>query len=202
MKNMILALALLIASPVVFAADAPKMNADQAKMMEKMKAYSTPGEQHKMLSQYAGEWTYTMKSWMEPGAKTEESTGKTTAQMILGGRWLQQNIEGTAMGQPWEGLSYTGYNNLTKQYETIFLDSMGTGSMHGTGSYDKKTKTLADSGDFSCPLSDDKKREYRGEWKFVDKNNMTYTMYMPDLKTNKEFKMMEINYKRSQQASN
>jgi hypothetical protein len=187
----------LLSFSTAIAADTKKeMTPEQQEMMKKFMEYSTPGEQHKMLATYAGNWTYTQKMWEKPDSKPEESTGKSTMRMILDGKWLEQTIDGTAMGMPFKGLGYTGYNNVTKQYETIFLDSMGTGSMHGLGSYDAKTKTLKDQGEYTCPLSADKKREYRSEWKFNDKNTMTFVMYGPGVKDEKEFKQMEIVYKR------
>ena len=68
--------------------------------------------------------------------------------------------------------------------------------MHGTGEYDASTKMLTDSGEYSCPMSKGKNRTYRTEMKMIDKNNMTFTMFGPGMKGEKEFKQMEMIYKR------
>jgi hypothetical protein len=192
-------LSLLFASSAVFAADPAQTTADpkRQEMMKKWMEYSTPKESHKALEPLVGSWKFTSKMWESAKAKPEESTGTSSMKMVLGGRFLHQEVKGQAMGQPFEGLGYVGYNNLEKRYETVWLDSMGTGMMRGTGSFDAKTKTLKDSGEYTCPFSADKTRDYKSEWKILDKNSLHYTMWGPDIDTGKEFKQMEIVYKRS-----
>lgn len=168
-----------------------------AEMMTQMKEYGTPGEQHKMLMKYAGQWNYTMKSWMSPDAKPEETKGKSTLKPVLGGRWLQQEIKGTAMGMPFEGIGFVGYNNFTKQYETSFYDSMGTGSMHGTGSWASDKKAITETGEYACPMTKNMHEKYRAEWVFNDADHMTYTMWGPGLHGEKDMKSMEITYTRA-----
>lgn len=182
----------------VFAADAPPAAADPKKqeMMKKWMEYATPNENHKVFATMTGKWKYTSKWWEKADGKPEESRGTSTIKTIMGGRFLQHETKGKAMGQPFQGLGFTGYDNLKGKYETLWFDSMGTGIMHGTGTYDASTKTLKDSGDYSCPMSDDKKREYRGEWKIIDKNTMSYTMYGPSPDDSDEFKQAEMTFKR------
>ncbi|MGE0528153.1 MAG: DUF1579 domain-containing protein [Bdellovibrionales bacterium] len=172
------------------------MNPKEQEMMQKWMAFSTPGVNHKVLEPMTGSWRYVSKMWQTPKAKPIETSGTSEMKMVMGGRYLQQEIKGQMMGQPFEGLGFIGYNNLTKQHETTWLDNMGTAMMRGAGSFDAKTKTLKDSGQHSCPLSDDKTREFRSEWTQVDKNTMKFVMYGPDVETGKEFKQIEINYKR------
>ena len=99
------------------------------------------------------------------------------------------------MGQPFEGIAVTGYDNLREEYESIWIDNMGTGIMKSTGSYDAKKKTIHLSGNFSCPMTQEKNRWNRSEWKRNNKNKYTYTSYQkgPD---GKEFKAMQITYRR------
>jgi len=166
---------------------------------QEMKAwmeYSTPGEGHKVLASMVGNWKYTSKMWHKPDSKPEESAGTSSLRLILGGRFLENKTKGKAMGMPFEGLGLTGYNNLTKKYETSWYDNMATGMMHGMGTFDEKTQTLKDTGEFSCPMSKDKPLTYRSEWKINDKNTMTFTMWMPN-ESGEEFKSMEMVFKRS-----
>ncbi|MGB7291306.1 MAG: DUF1579 family protein, partial [Thermodesulfobacteriota bacterium] len=48
---------------------------DHDAMMEKWKEFSTPNEIHKVLDTLVGAWDYTIKWWMSPDAKPEESAG-------------------------------------------------------------------------------------------------------------------------------
>lgn len=164
---------------------------DHDAMMEKWKEFATPNENHKVLDALVGDWDYTVKWWMSPDAKPEVSTGTSKIDWIMGGRFIEYTVEGTSMGQPFEGMGLTGYNNEKKQYQSIWIDNMGTGIMTGSGNYDPNTKTLTDKGTFSCPAEGQK--SYRGVTKIIDKDNITYEWYMtgPD---GKEFRAMEIVY--------
>ncbi len=182
---------------IAFAKDHAKKEMDpkQQEMMKSWHEYATPGAPHKMLSDMVGKWNYTSKFWESAEAQQpEESKGSSTFKMILGGRFLQHDTKGKAMGMDFTGMGLTSYNNLKKKYETLWLDNMGTGMMHGEGTFDEATKTLNDKGEFTCPMTKDQ-RSYRGEWKIIDKNNMVYSMSGPDLK-GKDHKQMEMTFKR------
>jgi len=129
---------------------------DHDAMMEKWKEFSTPNENHKVLDTLVGDWDYTIKWWMSPDAKPEESKGTSGIEWIMGGRFIEQTVEGTSMGQPFEGMGIMGYDNEKKQYQSVWIDNMGTGVMTGSGSYDPNTKTLTDQGTFSCPAEGEK----------------------------------------------
>ena len=200
--DLIAIFSIALMSTSAFAVDTSKANHDpkhDPKSEEKMKAwmdYSTPSEAHKVLSSLAGKWKTTSKMWHTPDTKPEESVGTTTLRMVLGGRFLENKTTGKAMGMPFEGLGFIGYNNITKKYETLWLDNLATGMMRGAGSFDEKNQTLKDSGEFSCPMAKDKTQTYRSEWKIVDKNNLVFAMWSPD-ESGKEFKNMEMIFKRA-----
>ena len=183
----------LFVSTSAFAADKAK---NDAEMMEKMKAAATPGEQHKMLADMAGSWNYTSKMWEAENTAPEETKGSSKMKMILGGRFLQQEIKGKAMGTNFEGIGVTGFDNIKNQYQTTWMDTMSTSIMKGTGSFDAASKTIKESGTFTCPTTG-KEEKYRSEWKMIDKNNMVYAMYGTGMDgKGPEFKTMEITYKR------
>ncbi len=122
------------AMPLTLAQEAEEMSAEQQEMMQKWMAFMTPGEPHDMLAGRAGTWDLTTKMWEQPGAAPEESSGTATSEMIMGGRYLLDKIEGTVMGMPFEGLGISGYDNLNKQFVGMWVDSLGTGIMASTGS--------------------------------------------------------------------
>lgn len=191
-------LAIALALMLCASAQAADTKADPKKdeMMKQFMQYATPGEAHKTLAAQAGKWNFTQTMWETPDSAPMISQGKSTMKMIMGGRYLQQEISSKAMGMPFSGLGFTGFNNLTQKYETLWLDNFSTGMMHGEGAYDAAAKVLSDEGEFSCPMTKGP-RKYRSEWKIVDKNNMIYSMWSEDIASKKDYKMMEIQYKRA-----
>ncbi|MEM7008973.1 MAG: DUF1579 domain-containing protein [Thermodesulfobacteriota bacterium] len=175
--------------------------ADQAQDMEKMKAeamakwqeYATPSDGHKALEQLVGDWDYTLKYWSSPGEPPETSTGENEIEWILGKRYLEMEVEGTSMGQKFKGLGLIGYDNAKKQYNSVWIDTMGTGMMIGTGSYDAETNTFTETGTFTDPLSG--QQSFKGVTKFIDKDTFTYDMFI-SAPSGEEVKVMEITYKR------
>ena len=180
------------------AADNKKQMMDPAmqEMMQKYEAAAKPGEQHKNLASMAGSWKTTSQMWEKPDAKPETAKGSANFKMILGGRWLQQEFKGTAMGKPFQGIGLVGYDNVKGKYESHWFDSMSTGSMEAEGDYDASTKTLKDKGSMSCPISATKTQDVRTEMQMVSKNKMIFSMYGSGPMGGPEFKMMEIVYTR------
>ncbi len=185
----------------VFSTVAIAANKDQTamdpKMQEMMKKYqeaATPGEQHKMLADFAGTWKYNSKMWPAPEAKPQESKGKSTFKMILNGRWLEQTFTGEAMGQKFEGRGLLGYDKVKGKFQSIWTDTMSTSAMQGEGTFDPTTKTIKESGTMSSPVAADKTEEYRTEWQMVDKKKMVFSMFGKGPADGPEYKMMEITY--------
>jgi hypothetical protein len=162
-------------------------------MMDVYTKLATPGEQHKQLASLAGSWTTKTKEWMEPNKPAVESTGSAEMKMLLDGRFLQQEVTGQMMGQPYSGIEITAYDNLLKRYVTTWMSTMGTGifMMEGTASADGKTITL--KGQHAEPGGGYMK--HRAIWKSADSNTQTFTMYGTH-HGGKEWKMMEMTYTR------
>jgi len=166
---------------------------DPQAMMEMWKKLAMPGEPHKQLASLAGSWKTTTKEWMEPGKPPTESTGMCEYKVLLDGRYVQQECTGEMMGEPFTGIGTHGYDNLTKKYETTWIDSMGTGifKMEGTASADGKTITLKGG----HPEPGGGHMRHRAIWKFPDANTQIFEMYGAHGQ-DKETKMMEITYTR------
>src|SRR5687767_7477072 len=99
-----------ISSASVFAST--NDDATKQELMKKWTEASTPGTQHDVLKGMAGQWKYTSKWWENAKATPQESTGTSSMKLILGGRFLQHETKGKAMGMPFEGVGITGYDNL------------------------------------------------------------------------------------------
>ena len=171
----------------------PVMDEKQKAAMEAWQKASTPGPQHQKLADMAGTWEVTIKSF-EGGGEPQVSTGKATRKMIMGGRFLQEEYTGTYMGQPFNGMGFTGYDNIMKRFTMVWLDSMGTGVMVGNGEMDPAGKVLTSSMTYSDALTG-KQALVRQVMKKESKDAETFEMYGPG-PDGKEVRMMEMTYKR------
>src|SRR5262245_26127159 len=104
---------LVIATALVSLAAAGAAFARQdPKEMEKMMAFMTPGEHHKVLDFKVGKWTCKASMFMAPGMPPMESELKSETKWIMGGRYLHDSVSGSFMGMPFEGMGVSGYDNL------------------------------------------------------------------------------------------
>jgi hypothetical protein len=111
----------------------PEMSPELQAMMAAWEKAMTPGAPHAALAESAGEWEFSGRFWMEPGAPPMESSGTASRSMLFGGRVLEEKVSSTFMGQAWEGLGLTGYDNVSGEYWSVWTDSMSTGVMLATG---------------------------------------------------------------------
>jgi len=186
------------AGPVWAEETQPGIEAAQAEQMEKMNRLGAPGEAHKALQPFVGRWTYTGSFWMAPDQPPMTMKGMADNTLIFGQRFLKQRVFGDPMeagGRPFKGLGFIGYDNLRKEYQTIWFDNMMTGIMRGIGQFDASTQTLSDSGTFSCPMTGEADHWYRSAWTVVDFDHTRYESYSKTPE-GKEFKAMEILYTR------
>lgn len=181
-------LAATLAVPVVAQQDKPP--AMGGPEMEAMEKAMSPGENHKNLARYVGDWTFTNKMWMDPSQPPQESGGTMKGEMILGGRYAQLHWKGEFMGMPFEGRGTEGYDNLAKQYVSSWVDNMGTGILSMTGTCENDGKTCTMKGDMIDPMTGNKSY-MRTVVTWMDQNNFKWEMFGPGA-DGKELKMMEM----------
>jgi hypothetical protein len=128
-----MALALLVVCTSVVAQEPKKDASDQKAMMDAMMKAMMPGDAHKLLNNMVGTFDVTVTAWMMPGQPPMSSNGTAVNSWIMGGRFVQQKFSGQFMGQPFEGIGYTGYDNVKKTYWSSWMDNMGTGVMNSIG---------------------------------------------------------------------
>lgn len=131
-------------------------------MMAKVKKYTQPGEEHKLLERFLGKWDtvtrFTMGGSQSPGTK-----GTSETKWLHDGRWLQSSWQGVMMGMPVQGTSMMGYDKFKMSYVATTVSTMDTAMntvegdtnregdvliLYGTideyldGSHDKMSKTV------------------------------------------------------------
>ena len=131
----------------------PEMSAEEKAMMEAWEKAATPGDPHARLAQGEGDWNLTITMWMAPGTPPEVAHGTATRKMILGGRHLEEVVNGEVMGQPFEGHGLTGYDNVSGQYWSTWVDNMTTGLTVMEGEYDDESKTFQWTGTSNDPMT-------------------------------------------------
>jgi hypothetical protein len=119
---------------------------NEAEMMAKMMELAKPGENHKMLADLAGTWSYTVKMWMnpDPQAPPMTSTGTAIRKPItgMGGRYFQMDVtghmkmpgaDGKMKDMEFKGMSIEGYDNVKQKFVGSWIDNMGTMIMMSEG---------------------------------------------------------------------
>ena len=176
---------------VTASADEKKM--DDA-MMKKWMEAATPGESHKVLEYFIGEWDYTLSWQMSAKDKPQKATGTTVGKWLLDGRFLKLHANGSSMdGKPYEGYGLLGYDNTKKIYTGIWIDNMSTSMMKSWGYYYPEGKKFVENGSFIDPIFG--KQAFRGVTTIKDKDKYSYEMFITGADGN-QFRMMEIIYTR------
>jgi hypothetical protein len=196
----VLTLALVIAMPTFAkdkkAAAPPQMSAEQKAAMEAWQKASTPNEKHQQLiAEFAGTWDTKMTSWMDPSAKPMTETGKSVNTAVLGGRQLRMDYTGMFMGQPFEGVGYSGYDNVTGKYFSTWSDNMSTGLFVSHGDYDPASKSYTYSAQMPDPMHGGALVPIREVVRIVDADHVNFEMY--ETRDGKERKSMQIEYVRA-----
>jgi hypothetical protein len=158
-------------------------------------------ENHKVLADTAGNYSYVVKMWMDPKGKPEESKGTATRKAIMDGRYVtgeysgsfqMPGADGKMKDMNFKGVSLDGYDNVKKKFVSSWIDNMGTGIMMMDGTYDTGTKTFTYTADYE--MMPGMKSKVREVIKVTDKDHMTME-YFED-RGQGEMKSMEINYTR------
>lgn len=163
-----------------------------------MAKLSVPNDMQLLLANLVGEWDYSVTVWDTSGAEPQQSTGTSMNAMILDGRFISLkssgilNVGGHYM--PFESEGLMGYDNLRKVFSSVWIDTLNPGMMTGSGSFDKETKVIKESGNFTSAASK-ASRTYRSELHLSDAKIYKRIIFSID-ESGKEFKIMEFVYRK------
>lgn len=177
----------LAAAEPKFATD-PKTGLDP-KIMEAMR----PGPEHQRLAQLAGSWDVDCAMWMSPEAPVMQSRGTANYRVILDGRFVQADFSGSFQGQPFNGLSFLGYDRASKRYISTWCDSMATGFVCLSGTSEDDGRTIIYTGEIVCPQLG---RTAVRQVETREQDCFTIVMYQTPERGGGEFKSMELTYQR------
>ncbi|MCC7086104.1 MAG: DUF1579 domain-containing protein [Pirellulales bacterium] len=155
-------------------------------------AAGAPGEMHKKLANDIGTWTGKQTMWMGLDAEPAKSDCSSTVTPLMDGRFVKVDFSGEIPGMgPYRGMGIVGYDNVSKQFQAIWLDNCGTGMSVGNVELSPDGKTLTINYRFTCPLTK-KPATMRQVETYKNPNSKTMEMFGTDPKSGKEYKMMSI----------
>lgn len=166
---------------------APSMEEMMAAMMEA----GMPGEMHELLQRTVGTWNFTLKMYMDPSNPMEMS-GTSKTESILGGRFVAEHVESEFMGQPFQGMGLTGYDNVSGQFQAIWIDNMTTTLHSYTGELEGDAIVMI--GTQVDPMSGEEVPQ-RSVLTFVDDDHFIVENY--ETREGEERLTMELHYTRA-----
>jgi hypothetical protein len=173
----------------------PAMDAEQQAMMAAWQKAATPGPQHAQLAEhFAGTWSTKQTMWMDPSAPPMTETGKSVDTAVLGGRQIRTEFSSQFMGQPFNGIGFTGYDNVRGKFTSSWADDMSTGLMTSTGDYDPATKTYTFTTSMADPMNNGAMVPVRETIRIIDADH--HVMEMFESRDGKETRTMQIDYAR------
>ncbi len=169
--------------------------AKMAEMMAKWQKTTTPSKHHHALDAFVGEWDTTIKVWMGgPGTPPAESTGSSSVKWVLGGRYVQEMFSGTMMGQPSEGIGYTGYDNYKNMYVFSYISNQSTEMLTGMGMTDPSKKVFTFFGQMDEAMLDVFGRTVKYVTTIINEDKHVFQII--DLHAGDDYKVIEIVYTR------
>lgn len=170
-------------------------------MMKQMMELAKPGDNHKLLTDTTGTFSYTVKFWMDPSGQPQESKGTATRKSTFDGRYIMGDYtgqmqmpgsDGKMKSVTFHGHGIDGYDNAKKKFVSSWIDNMGTGIMELYGDYDPASKSITYTGEEE--MMPGMKTKVREVIKLTDKDHMGFEFY--EDRGGQEVKTMEIAYTR------
>jgi len=111
-----------------------------------------PGAEHKKLEPFVGEWTFTLKLWTNPDDAPAELTGTVQRKWIMGGRFVQETVEGKCGDKTFEGLGLLGYDNAQKKFTATRVCGLCGKVCSSTGTISDSDRKFEFATEEYCPL--------------------------------------------------
>jgi hypothetical protein len=131
-----------------------------------------PGAMHEWMKPLVGEWNVEMLVYPGPGAEPIISTDLTaTRELILGGRYLQEELTGQFAGNPSHRIATLGYNGLDERFELVTVDTFEPGVMMYHSAPGSSAGLISLSGESTeagmGPEPTGRKRDLRFDWEIT-----------------------------------
>ncbi len=153
-----------------------------------------PSLGHEVLKKFVGKWDIEMRVWMDPSQPPAVSKGYSEAELVLGGRFVEHEFEGSLMGMPYEGEGFMGYDNNRKLFNSVWVSTMETGMHVARGSLNQDGTILTLIGEMDEPMSGEMGKTYRQQYHFKGDDSIVFQIH--EILYGEPFKVMELEYTR------
>lgn len=153
----------------------------------------TPGKAHARLASRAGFWKLTTRTWGDPSEGPVVTETTAVREMVLGGRALQEEVVGEVQGLEFESVGYLGYDNVTRRWWSLWMDTLSTAPVFTTGGEDPEAKVLVLTGEYADPVTGET-RPVRTVIRFVDYDTERFEWW--ETRDGEEVKTMDVLYQR------
>jgi hypothetical protein len=126
---------------------------NDAPMLKALQSAITPGAGQARLDAMVGSFDVKIRTWLGPNAAPVESQGSCVNVWVLGHRYIQSMLAAHVMGEPFNGIGYTAYDNVGKTYQTAWMDGGSTAMTLYQGGFDGASKTAKMKASVLDPLT-------------------------------------------------
>lgn len=174
---------------------APQDPEDMRKMMAKAKAFTQPGDKHKLLTRFLGKWN-TESRMFAGGQATPPEKGTSEGSWLMDGRWVQLHGHASMMGMQYDVHTLLGYDNFKQSFVTNSVNTIDTAMLRAEGDLTQDGKTLITYGTLDEYLTGEHDKMVRYVWRFVSDDQ--FVLEVHDLSIGEtDTKVVEITYTRS-----
>lgn len=157
-------------------------------------AMGEPNSNHARLASLAGDWDQTIHIYSQDGKPPMESKGTAKYRVILGGRFVTEEVKMPLGDTTFEWTGMYGFDNRKNKYVAFWADNLGTDFEQGEGENGLAGNDISFVGKQIEPSTGEETR-FRWTMKLESQSQVTIVMnvFGPD---GKEVKMLEIEQKR------
>jgi hypothetical protein len=94
------------------------------------------------VAHLVGRFDAAFKFWIDPTSAPREGSGRIENKLIHGGRFLLSDYAGRLGDEPYTATNLLGYDETTKRYTNVCVDSSGPSTEVATGTCDAAGKTV------------------------------------------------------------
>lgn len=182
------------ASPAVLRTVIQDPQAEMEAMMKRMAQFTAPGENHKHLERFLGNWK-TETSFLMGGQKSPAEEGVASVEWLIQGRWLQSRGQGRMMGMDAETVMILGYDNFKMSYVGTVCNSLDTALNRFEGDLIQDGSALIAYGTLDEYLTGEHDKMVKYIWRFVSDDEIILEVHdLPIGETDTQ--VVEVKYTR------
>lgn len=157
--------------------------------------FDKPGAGHKQLDYFVGTWETRIKVWMGgPGTAPVTSRGTAEIDWIAGGRFLQERLQGSMMGEYFESMTLTGYDNYGHMYERTSVSTTGTSMLTMRGMRNPETGLYTFYGEMDEPSMKVVRRTVKYVIRILHEKRFFFTTI--DVHADDNYRVLQVEYTR------